>query len=103
MTFPVRVASFSPLMLNGAVRHMNKSAVPRISHQLHHLEPLSKVQALSGRGNIDTLIEIVGLFPVYRCRDITGRIEGGAVLFSVSGMEAFRTPQGRQWMRRRRS
>ena len=65
----------------GSVGNVNQLILPIIAHQTDDLEPLSKVQALAGAGNIHTLIKMIFLFAPEGCRNVAGGIERGAVSF----------------------
>ena len=58
---------------------MNKLICPVIAHKLHNLEPLSKMEALTVGGNINTFVEVIGALSVNRRGNITGRIQSAAV------------------------
>jgi len=65
---------------HGTVRNVNQLVAPVVAHQFHNLEPLCKVKALCGGGDIDALVEIIGILTINGSGDVTGGIQGGAVL-----------------------
>lgn len=52
-----------------------------VAHQLHDLEPLGKMERLTGGGDINALVEIIGALAVDRRGDIARRIQRRAVGF----------------------
>ena len=49
---------------------MDKAVIPVVAHKLDHLEPLCKVERLSGGGDVDALVKTVGIHAVDRRRDV---------------------------------
>ena len=50
---------------------------PFTAHPFQHLEELAEMQGLAGVGRIDQLVEVVGLLPINRRRQVPREIDTG--------------------------
>ena len=63
---------------------MDAVSRPFVAQKFYNLNPLLEVEVLLRSDYVDVLIEIIGFFSIYGCRDIPCDIEGGACLLYTS-------------------